>query len=129
MRAASSGMPGKDHLFWHIGRSTPLTILCPTLGQIQLSVHKSMTCLACVRQEDAQLAVLDPAGSSTVLSLHPHRFLPFLEKPAFINDQHAIGIGNHLTHRGLELISHLIALPHRPVKPRTAWRMASTILP
>src|SRR2546428_11869396 len=36
------------------------------------------------------------------------------EKARFINDQHPIGTRNQLTDRGLELISYLIAVPHRP---------------
>src|SRR5713226_8742167 len=36
---------GKDDLFWHIGGSTPIGTLCPTLGQIQFAIHKGMVCL------------------------------------------------------------------------------------
>src|SRR2546429_9606144 len=48
---------GKDHLFWHICFSTSLPILRPTLGQIQLSIHKRMARLAGICQKDPDLAV------------------------------------------------------------------------
>ena len=37
-----------------------------------------------------------------------------LEKARLINHQHAIGIGHLLTHIGLQLLAHRIAVPHAP---------------
>ena len=106
---------GKDHLFWHICFSTALGVLRPTLGQIQLSIHKRMARLAGIRQKDPDLAVFDASCRPTVLSLHPHRLLPFLQKARFIQDVDPIRISKHLADIGLQLITHLVALPHRSV--------------
>src|SRR5947209_20380736 len=71
---------GKDDLFWHIGCSTTIRILCPTLGQIQFAIHKGMVSLAGIGQKDPDLAVFNASCRPTVLSLHSDRLLPFLEK-------------------------------------------------
>lgn len=51
-----------------------------------------------VIQEHPNLTVLNPAGSAAVLSLHPGRMLPLLDKARFINDQHSVSIANMLYH-------------------------------
>ena len=106
---------GKAHLFWHIGFLTSLSILRPTLGQIQFSIHKGMACLGCIRQKDPNLAVFYPSCCSTLLSLYPDRLLPFFEEARFIQDVDPIGISDHLVDVGLQSITHLVALPHRSV--------------
>src|SRR5207302_10609364 len=91
---------GKDDLFWHMGGSTALGILRPALGQIQCAIHQGMLSLAGIGQKDPDLAVFNAPCCPTVLSLHAHGLLPLLEKARFINDQHPIGTGKHLTYIG-----------------------------
>src|SRR5437588_1603566 len=88
-----------------------------------------MISLARIRQKDPDLAVFNASCCPTVLSLHSHGLLPLLEKARFINDQHPIGTGNHLTYIGLELISYLIAVPHRSVEQilHRIWRRQSCL--
>jgi hypothetical protein len=107
---------GKGDLFWHMGGSPSLWILGPTLGQIQFAIHKGLVALAGIGQKDADLTVFNASCRPTVLALHPDRLLPLFEKAGFINDQHPIGIGKQLSHIGLELIAHLVALPDRSIE-------------
>src|SRR5215471_8751174 len=89
---------GKGHLFWHVRLSTPLRVLCPTLRQIQLSIHKSMTSRGCICQKDSDLAVFYSSCRSAILSLNSHRLLPLFEKAGFIQDIYPIGISYCLPH-------------------------------
>ena len=69
-----------------------------------------------IRQEDAQLAVLDAPSRSTVLPLHPHRLGALFDKAGFIDHLHGFGIPELLTHIATQDISQAVTLPASAVQ-------------
>jgi hypothetical protein len=64
-----------------------------------------------IRQEDAQLAVLDTPSRAAILPLHPHRLGAFFDKAGFIDHQHSLGIPELLAHIATQDIPQAVALP------------------
>jgi hypothetical protein len=64
-----------------------------------------------VSEKDADLAVLNPTGRTTVLSGYAGRFRTLLEKPSLIDDQHAIRITKVLDDVAAEVVAYGIGIP------------------
>jgi hypothetical protein len=70
----------------NVGCLTALPILAPVQGQIQLTVNQGMSTRRDVGEKDANLAILDLPGDSTLVQPHASRLVATLRKSAFIDD-------------------------------------------
>ena len=69
-------------------------------------------------QKDADLRILDPTSSASVLPLHADRFVALLEKPRFVHNQHAVvALGRRVLMRvSQQGIPHLVGAPACAIK-------------
>ena len=110
-------MPGKLHLIANACFPAAHAIARPRLGQIQGPIDEGGSFPAGVRQKDPHLAVLASPGGPAVLPGHSCRFLPFLDKPGFIDDQHAVLPTQVLGHIGSQVVTHRLFIPISFSKP------------
>src|SRR3954447_3108446 len=87
-RDADLRFGGERHVFGNACRFATLHILDPVLRQIKTAVYKRMSLWARVAKENADLAVLDPAGRAAVLARDPNRVIALLEEAGFVENQH-----------------------------------------
>jgi hypothetical protein len=104
-------MPGKLHLIANACFPAAHAIARPLLGQIQGSIDEGGSFLASVRQKDTHLAVLASPGGPAVLPGHSCRFLPFFDKPGFIDDQHTLLSTQVFSHVGSQVVAHRLLIP------------------
>src|ERR1700726_3005731 len=76
----------------HICGFQTIWIVGPFLRKIQRAIDERMTVARHVGGEDADLAVRDLAGGTSVLPRHPARRLALLEKAGLVDHQHRIVI-------------------------------------
>jgi hypothetical protein len=79
----------------------PVSSHQPVLRQVEFAVDQRVPLAAGIRQEDADLGVLDPAGRAAVLPRHPDRVPALLQEPGLVDDQHAV--------RGPEVLDDVVA--------------------
>src|SRR3954451_19390806 len=96
-----AGISGEVDLIRDGGRGTPVRILAPRLGQVELAVDQGVALAAGLGQEDADLHVLNPTCRAAVLPGHAGGLLALLQEAGFINDEHAI--------RGAERLDDIVA--------------------
>ena len=66
-----------------------------------------------IAQEDADLAVPDPALQPRALTRHAGRLRSFLQEPSLVQNQYGIGIAELLDHVGLQVVPHRVSVPPR----------------
>src|SRR5262249_33020517 len=102
---------GKRALVRDTGFATALAIIGPFLGQIQLAIEQRMAMLRGVGQKDADLAILNPPGSTAILACHSSRMAAFLEKASLINHTHSISIGQIVGDIAAQVVAQQIGIP------------------
>src|SRR6266508_1818727 len=102
---------GKDTLIWDTGSPTALAIIDPFFGQIQLAIDQGMTVERGVGQNDADLAVLNPAGGTVILARHAGGMAAFLEKASFINRAYGSTVSQIVGQIGAQTVTQCIGIP------------------
>ena len=82
-------------------RGTPVRILAPVLGQVELAVDQRVALAAGVSQEHADLHILDPARRAAILPGHADGVLALLQKSSLVDDENAV--------RGTEMLEDVVA--------------------
>src|SRR6266536_2224602 len=85
----------------------------PALVHVQPAVDQRVSMLRGITQEDADLAVADPAQGPRVLARHSRRPDPLLLEPRVVQDQRPVGSPELLTHKLLEFADAALVVPGR----------------
>ena len=109
--ARQPGLGRKGNRVGDSGRLTTLGLLGPRARQIQRPVQEGTAAGRVVGEQHPDLAVLDPARSARVLTLHARALCALLEKPSLIHDQHTSGIAELVDHVDAQIIPHLLSVP------------------
>src|SRR5215208_6698348 len=107
---------GKGALVRDTGATTALAIVDPFFWQIQLAIKQRVALRRGVGQKDADLAVLNPPGGTTILACHASGMATFLEKASLINHSHSISIGQIVGHIAAQFVAQQIGIPVRAPK-------------
>jgi len=91
--------------------STPIAILTPVQGQIQLAINEGLSFGRHRREKDSDLTILDPASGSAILQANTSRFFASLGKAAFVDDQDSRLQAQLLKHIGTQIITYAIGVP------------------
>ena len=70
--------------------------------------------IAGVDQVDRDLGVLDSAGATGVLTLHPNRQGALLQISRLIDHQHGLWVAEVLDEVGAQVVADAVVVPHRP---------------
>src|SRR5450432_1304444 len=108
----------------HIGGFQTIWIVGPFLRKIQRAIDERITVARHVGGEDADLAVRDLAGGTSVLPRHSAGGLALLEKAGLVDHQHRIVIGQMLNDIVAYDVAQAIGIPipatqDRLLPPRT----------
>lgn len=90
-----------------MSRASAFGIIRPVFRQVQLTVEEYACSRRRVRQEDAQLAVVDLSESATPLARDTDRVFTLLRKTGPINDEDTLGAANFLNDVPLQLETHV----------------------
>jgi len=97
----------------HAGRRAPVAVLGPGLGQIDLAVDERVSGCGGVGEIDGDLAVLDPACGSGVLTLYPNRRGALLDVPGLVDHQHRGGVAEVLADVVTQVVPDAVFVPDR----------------
>ena len=104
-----------------LGRKTPvlrnaglpaaLAIVRPCLGHIEFPIQQDLAQRAGIAQKHPNWAVLHFSDRAAILPGDTSRVTAFLEKPGFVEDQHAVGIPQRLPAIGAQLVADGVGVP------------------
>jgi hypothetical protein len=83
---------------------------------VERAIEQGVALEAGVAEEDADLAVLDPARGAGVLPLHARRLRPLLHEPGLVEHQHGAGIAEMLHHVGPQVVADRVGVPPPPAE-------------
>src|SRR4051795_11064456 len=107
---------GEGDLLRHAGPGAAARVARPALRQVERAVDQGVALEAGVAEEDADLAVLDPARGAGVLPLHARRLGPLLHEPGLVEHQHGAGIAEMLHHAGPQVVADRVGVPPHPAE-------------
>src|SRR5918995_105818 len=84
------GLGVHPHLLGYPSLLTPLAVIGPLLGQIQLPVDESLSSAGGVGQKHPNLAVLPLADGASVLALYPYASLSLLDEARLVDSQRTL---------------------------------------
>src|SRR6476659_8509230 len=82
-----------------------------SLRKIETPVDQGLSETAGIRQEHANLAILDPSRRAGILAGNTHRVRALLHEPRLVDNQNPVLVPKRLDHVGAHAIPQSIGLP------------------